>query len=232
MWYSSWPRALGCHPSRLVPHSLSCRSWHIWGRPDLTVTAHLDVPNVYTFTINHNAWYCGVSLSQCMCRTLISRMHMTVNRMWLSIAKPQATEYDLYFVYSTHTCTTQELSQASSSSPTGTSHTAYMTAIHWSSTPWHGLGRICASGMEESSLAVLVPTVAIEEVGLWDKWPLLRKYRHPYTNIHRNLCSFAATPITPIPLAIVQVGLGVLCPCCRHQDEGDCSWFMSFTLKE
>ena len=34
--------------------------------------------------------------------------------------------------------------------------------------------------------------------------------RHPYTNIHRNLCCLAATPITPIPPAIVQVGLGVV----------------------
>ena len=33
---------------------------------------------------------------------------------------------------------------------------------------------------------------------------------HPYTNIHRNLCCLAATPITPIPPVIVQVGLGVV----------------------
>ena len=58
-------------------------SWCIWDRPDLTVTAHLDVPHVYRFIIKHYEWYCGVSLSECMCRTLISRMHMTVNRMWL-----------------------------------------------------------------------------------------------------------------------------------------------------
>jgi len=34
--------------------------------------------------------------------------------------------------------------------------------------------------------------------------------RHPYTDIHKNLCYLAATPITPIPPAIVQVGLGVV----------------------
>jgi len=33
---------------------------------------------------------------------------------------------------------------------------------------------------------------------------------HQYTNIHRNLCWLAATPITPIPPVIVQVGLGVV----------------------
>ena len=36
-----------------------------------------------------------VSLSECMCRThgLCSYTHMTVIGMWLSVAKPQATEY-------------------------------------------------------------------------------------------------------------------------------------------
>ena len=139
----------------------------------------------------------GWSLSECMCRTLISRMHMTVNRMWLSIAKPQATEYDLYFVYSTHTCTTQELSQASSSSPAGTSHTAYMTAIAGPAHHDMVLAGYVQVAWAEGSLAILI---AIEEVGLRDKWPQHRKWWESGIHIQISTEIFAALQQPLLPL--------------------------------
>ena len=42
---------------------------------------------------NWNVGHCGASLSECMCRTWNSCMHMTVIRMWLTI-KTQATIYE------------------------------------------------------------------------------------------------------------------------------------------
>ena len=49
-----------------------------------------------------NAWHCRVSLSECMCRTYTSCIHMTVIEMWLNLRQTNITQ-------KVHTCTTQEL---------------------------------------------------------------------------------------------------------------------------
>ena len=73
---SEWVKLLSSTSSGHALHVPSILLWHnnykcmhllrkitfrtpLW-HAGVTVTAYLDVPNVYTFIINHNAWYCGV----------------------------------------------------------------------------------------------------------------------------------------------------------------------------
>ena len=71
-------------------------------------------------------------------------------------------------------------------------------------------GYVQVAWAEESSLAVLVLAVAIEEVGLRDKWPQHRKWWESGIHIQISTEIFAALQQPLLPLAIVQVGLGVV----------------------
>jgi len=186
---------LGWFPSQWV------HSWCIWGRPDLTVTAHLDVPHGYRFIIKHYEWYCGVSLSECMCRTLISRMHMTVNRMWL-----------------------HEHSKTSGHRIWSITHGLYDRYTHVQHTMTWFLARyVQVVWAEESSFAVLVYKTSDPNVGSDGSQASIYKYPqksllpcgnpyYPYSSSH---CSGRSR--------------SSLCLCCHHRDQrGDFSWFMSY----
>jgi len=100
---------LGWFPSHCVVHHMHSR--RIWGRPDLLQHTWMYPMCIHLSYIIMQYIVGWAWVSACAERCMISRMHMTVNRMWLSIATI------VYDPYSTHTCTTwtQELSQVSSS---------------------------------------------------------------------------------------------------------------------
>ena len=64
------------------------------GRKKMTVTLEFQGAYTCTFihTMLHYRGYCGVSLSECTCRTWSSCMHKTAIGMWLSIAQPLHTK--------------------------------------------------------------------------------------------------------------------------------------------
>lgn len=153
-----------------------------------------------------NEWHCGASLSKCTWGRQSSFMHMTITRMWLSIAQPMAT--DKY----THMQNTRTLSQAGKH----ITNSLYARCTH------HVLCRMCRWYEQMKAPLPSFLTYASPHCHgccrSWPMWQMTSTQKLSNVAIHGEILVAYGSPYLSSHSMHVSRSKSGLCPCCHHRE--------------